>query len=102
MSEPVARRKVTVTNPQGLHLRPAYVFVELASKYDASVQLIKNGECVDGKSILSIATLAIEQGTEVEIEAVGHDAEAAAAALVELIEQDFPGGKAAEAAKQNT
>lgn len=102
MSETTARRKVTVTNPQGLHLRPAYVFVEMASKYDATVEIIKNGERVDGKSILSIATLAIEQGTEVEIETVGHDAEAAAAALVELVEQDFPGGTTDEAAEQNT
>lgn len=102
MSETVARRKVTVTNPQGLHLRPAYVFVELASKFDASVQLIKNGERVDGKSILSIATLAIEQGTEVEIETAGHDAEAAVAALVKLVEQNFPGGTAADAAEQNS
>ena len=44
---------------------------------------------VDGKSLLSILTLGVQQGSEITIEAVGHDAEAALEALVRLIERGF-------------
>ncbi len=101
MSETIARQKVVVTNPQGLHLRPAYKFVELAGKFDATIEIIKDAERVDGKSILDIATLAIENGTEVEIEATGQDAEDAISALVELVEKDFRDSAASEATEEN-
>jgi len=78
-----------VCNPQGLHARPADLFVTVASRFDASVEVVKNGERVDGKSILDILTLAATNGTQLSIEATGHDAEAAAEALVQLIEQGF-------------
>lgn len=91
MGETIASRNVTVVNPQGLHARPVHLFVQLANKFEAKIDVVKGGERVDGKSILSILTLAAEQGTELTIEAAGHDAEAALAALVELVQSGFAG-----------
>jgi phosphocarrier protein len=89
MADGPAYRTVVVTNPQGLHARPADLFVKLASRYESTIEVIKDGERVDGKSILAILTLAAVQGTNLRIEANGPDAEAALQALTELIVRDF-------------
>ena len=57
MSETTAEGTVIVINPEGLHARPAEMFVRLANHFEAKVEVIKDGECVDGKSILGILTL---------------------------------------------
>lgn len=82
-------KKVTVQNAQGLHARPADLFVKIANRYSSSIEVTKGNETVDGKSILNILTLAAEQGTELEIHAIGDDAHEALAALTELFEQGF-------------
>jgi phosphocarrier protein len=89
MAEGSTYRTVVVTNPQGLHARPADLFVKLASRYQATIEVIKDGERVDGKSILAILTLAAVQGTQLRLEATGPDAEAALQALTELIVRNF-------------
>ncbi len=73
-----------MSNPQGLHARPAELFVKTASQYQAKIEVIKDGQRVDGKSILSILTLAAVQGTELSLEATGPDAQQALTALSEL------------------
>lgn len=86
---------VTILNPQGLHARPAEMFVTLASKFQARVDVTKDAETVDGKSILGILTLLAEQGTELTLQATGPDAAEAIAALRELVMSGFgnePGG----------
>lgn len=89
MSTPSSRKTVTIINPQGLHARPADLFARKANEFDATIQVIKGNECVDGKSILSILTLAAAQGSQLEIITSGRDAEAALAALCELVAQGF-------------
>ena len=89
MNEAFAERRVTLVNPQGLHMRPADMFVRVANRFAAQIQVAKDDESVDGKSILQILTLAASQGTELVIEATGPDAQAAAAALVALVESGF-------------
>ena len=89
MDQPSVKRTVTVVNPQGLHARPADLFVKTANRFDATVEVTKGSETVDGKSILSILTLAAEYGTDLEIQAIGADAEEALDALVALVEQGF-------------
>jgi phosphotransferase system HPr (HPr) family protein len=89
MNEASVEKRVTLVNPQGLHMRPADMFVRVASRFSAKVQVAKNNQFVDGKSILSILTLAAEQGHELVIEAHGPDANDAADALVELVESGF-------------
>ena len=89
MTHGTMTRTVVVTNPQGLHARPADLFVKLASKYQAKVEVIKEGERVDGKSILAILTLAAVEGTPLTLEATGPDAQAALDALAELVVRNF-------------
>ncbi len=89
MPEHHVRRTVTIVNPQGLHARPADLFVRLANQFVASVRVKKDNETVDGKSILNILTLAAVEGSELEITATGQDADAALAALCQLVEQGF-------------
>ena len=80
---------MTVVNPQGLHARPVNLFVQLANQFESKIEVIKDEERVDGKSILSILTLAAAQGTELSIEATGQDAEAALEALADLVAKGF-------------
>lgn len=93
MADLIERRTVIVRNPQGLHARPAYMFAEMAARFTAKIEIIKGNERVDGKSILSIMTLAAEQGTALDLEAVGQDAEDAIEALADLVDRGFPGGE---------
>jgi phosphotransferase system HPr (HPr) family protein len=77
----VERKNVVVRNRQGLHARPAALFVQVANKFDSRVTVMYNNEKVNGKSIMGILMLGAEQGTEIIIEADGKDAQEA---LVEL------------------
>jgi phosphocarrier protein len=74
-------KKIKVTNPLGLHARPASIFVKIANKYEADIQVTKDDQTVNGKSIMGLLTLAAEQGSAIEIVADGRDAEAALAEL---------------------
>jgi len=65
---------VEIGNPHGLHVRPASIFVQIASKYDSSVQLEKDGEAVDGKSIIAILSLGVNRGAKVNLMVDGVDA----------------------------
>jgi phosphocarrier protein HPr len=89
MSELKLVRTVVVGNPQGLHARPADLFVKVATRFPCQIEVIKGSQRVNGKSILDIMTLGAEQGTQLSLEAVGHDAEAALDALAELFARNF-------------
>ena len=92
---------VVVHNKVGLHARPAAMFVQLANKFKSEILIAKIGaggadKEVNAKSILSILTMAVCQGTKVRIRANGGDEEDAVSALREMIETNFgqPGGEA--------
>ena len=89
MADGCLTKSVVVTNPQGLHARPADLFVKLASQYQAKIEVIKDGERVDGKSILGILTLAAVQGSRITLKISGKDEKQALNALVALIEAKF-------------
>lgn len=80
-------RKVVIANRQGLHARPADMFVKAAQQFQSQIEIERNGLRVSGKSILDLMTLAAEQGTELLIVVIGPDAEEAADALVEVVER---------------
>jgi phosphocarrier protein HPr len=94
MSEQVLSRTVVITNPTGLHLRPASLFARCAAGFQATIEIVKDAERVDGKSVLSITSLGVQPGSSITIVATGQDAQAAVEALVLLIQQDF--GREAE------
>ncbi len=84
-----AEKTVTISNPQGLHARPAEMFARLAIQFDSTIEVIRDSNRVDAKSILHILTLGAAQGTELTLLAQVDDAEAALEALVRLVESDF-------------
>ena len=85
MSGPV-RRVVTVANPQGLHMRPAAAFAELASRYVANITISRNQQTVDAKNWMDLLLLAAEGGHEVTIEATGRDSNEAVEALANFLQ----------------
>ncbi len=82
-------KTVTIRNKLGLHARAAVKFVNVANRFGSSVKIVKDGDEIDGKSILGILTLAATQGTSIRLIVSGKDEEAAMAALVELIGNRF-------------
>jgi phosphocarrier protein HPr len=75
-SMPKIERDIVIVNPQGLHARPAALFVQIASKYDAALTVSKSGANVNGKSIMGILMLGAQQGSTIRLCAEGEDAQA--------------------------
>lgn len=101
MAENSSTRVVTVDNSQGLHARPARLLVNLAAQYNCEIEVIRDGEAVDGKSILGILTLGAEHGVQLTLRATGPDADAALDALEELFATGF-GDRDDEAQEQQS
>ena len=76
----------TVSDPVGFHLRAAGRIVKLTKTFESEVTIRYNGRVANAKSIMGLASLAAEFGTEVVIEATGGDEESAIQQLVQLIE----------------
>jgi phosphotransferase system HPr (HPr) family protein len=87
MNGEILRQKVRISNLQGLHIRPATAFVELARQFQSSVFVTKEGQRVDAKlSPLELLLLGALQGTELSLEASGPDAQAALTALAAFLD----------------
>lgn len=87
MGHTIIKKKLKIKNKQGLHARPAALFVQLANKFDSSITVSKEGEEVNGKSIMGILMLAAEKDSEITITAEGEDAKEAVEALEELVSE---------------
>ncbi len=86
----MAERIVVVTNPLGIHARPAALIVQCAADYTSEISLSKGDVAgVNGKSIMGVMMLAAENGSEVKIVAEGMDAEVAVRAIGDLLESNF-------------
>jgi len=81
--------EVQISNELGLHLRAASAFAKLAESFGCEVTLAKGESCVNGKSVIALATLAASQGVVMKISAEGDDANEALSALVALVEGKF-------------
>lgn len=84
----IVRKKVEVKNKQGLHARPAALFVQVANKFDARITVKRDKEEVNGKSIMGILMLGAEKGCTITIEANGADAQAALTELEKIVTQE--------------
>ena len=82
---PLIKKELIVKNKQGLHARPAAVFVQVANKFDSRITVRRDAEEVNGKSIMGILMLGAEKGSVIMIEADGRDAEIALAELEKII-----------------
>jgi phosphocarrier protein len=80
-------RGFTVRSELGLHARPAGEFVVMASRFASEISVGNGREWVDGRSVLSLLSLAASRGVELRIRATGVDAEEAITALGALIER---------------
>ena len=86
--EEIVSCRVRIKNPQGLHMRPAQLFVQLAGQFECRIEVINDARRADGKSLIELCTLCVEEGTELEIEASGPDAATALEALAELVQKE--------------
>lgn len=82
---PVLQRTVTVVHRQGLHARPAALFVQLAKQFSSRITVKKGRKIVDGKSIMGLLTLAAGPGSRIAIVVDGHDAHDALERLIHLV-----------------
>ena len=91
------KKRIKIQNPQGMHARPASVFVKIANRYECEVTVKKDGESVNGKSIMGLMTLAANKGSILEIETNGPDAKEAMEELEKFLandtEEDMKKGK---------
>jgi phosphocarrier protein len=84
-----ASREIMVINKLGVHARPAALFVKTANKFASDITVEKDGEQVNGKSIMGLMMLAAGQGSKLVIIAEGSDAEAAVRELESLFQRKF-------------
>jgi phosphocarrier protein HPr len=82
-------RTVEICNERGLHARASAKFVKLASAFDAEIKVSRDGQSVDARSIMGLLMLAAGPGSSIEISAEGPEADAAVAALAELVDGRF-------------
>lgn len=81
--------KVTVENQDGLHARPARVFVKEVQKYQSTITLISPNGVADAKSILSILALGISKGTQLTIQAEGKDEKDVITAIENIVNKNL-------------
>lgn len=85
----VLRRTVTIVNMRGLHARAAAKFVTTAERFAASVEVERDGQSVNARSIMGLMMLGAGRGSAVELVAEGWDAREALEALAGLVESGF-------------
>jgi phosphocarrier protein HPr len=82
-------KKLEITNKLGLHARAAALLVQTVNKFSSQVTFSKDGQCADGRSIMGVLTLAATQGSKIQVEASGDDAERAVRAIEKLFDSRF-------------
>jgi len=83
------QEKAVVKNAEGLHARPASVFVSKAKEFESAITIETSEKKVNAKSIVFVLSLGAGQGTEINIQAEGPDEEKAVKALVDLLNQEM-------------
>jgi phosphocarrier protein len=103
LAEAVYEIEVEIKNADGLHMRPAMQFVDVAGEFDCDIKVSNADTEVDAKSIMQMTMLAATCGTKLHIRAEGSDAKEAIDALRDLVEvkmfDETPGGAASRAKK---
>ena len=78
-------KKLVIKNKQGLHARPAALFVQIANRYESDVVVRKGKDEINGKSIMGLMTLAAEKGSLIHLKVNGPDAKEAIRELEKII-----------------
>ena len=82
-------KKLEIKNKLGLHARAAAMLVQTVNRYSAKVKISKDGQVVDGRSIMGLLTLGAAKESKIQVETKGKEAEEAARAIERLIEKKF-------------
>ena len=82
-------KEFVVLNKLGIHARPAALFVKTANRFSCDIFVEKEGEKVNGKSIMGLMMLAAGPGSKLKVHASGHDASQALIELEKLMERKF-------------
>jgi len=82
-------REITILNKSGIHARPAAMFVKIANRFGSDIFVEKDGEKINGKSIMGLMMLAAGPGSKVTLLAKGTDAPQAIAELEQLVQRKF-------------
>ena len=81
----IVEKVITIRNKQGLHARPAALFVQIANKFNSEITITKGRQKINGKSIMGIMMLAAAMGSKVTVIANGDDADRAMVELEKLL-----------------
>jgi hypothetical protein len=87
--EKMVKQKVKISNPSGLHLRPAGSLCKEALRYDSKINILFENAKSNAKSVLSVLGACVKCGDEIEIECSGKDEDDALVAIISLIESGF-------------
>jgi phosphocarrier protein len=87
------KTKITIINKLGLHARAASKFVTTATAFGCDIKAGKDGQMIDGKSIMSVMMLAASKGTDLDLEFNGNDEQLAMEAITALINNHFDEGE---------
>src|SRR5947199_8003056 len=82
-------RELEIVNKLGIHARPAAMFVKTANRFNCEIFVEKDGEKVNGKSIMGLMMLAAGPGSKLTVHAEGHDASQALAEIETLMKRKF-------------
>jgi phosphocarrier protein HPr len=82
-------KDLVVTNKLGVHARPAAMFVKVANRFQSDIFVEKDGETVNGKSIMGLMMLAAGPGSKLHVRASGPDASQAVSELEQLLKRKF-------------
>jgi phosphocarrier protein HPr len=85
----VLTKELTIANKSGIHARPAAMFVKIANRFGSDIFVEKDGEKINGKSIMGLMMLAAGPGSKVKLHVKGIDAAAALAELEGLVQRKF-------------
>ena len=82
-------RDLVVSNKLGIHARPAAMFVKVANRFQSEIYVEKDGETVNGKSIMGLMMLAAGPGSKIRVRASGNDAPQAVTEIEALLKRKF-------------
>jgi phosphocarrier protein HPr len=85
----VLSREIAIVNRRGLHARASARLVRLIERFDCVAKVAKDGQEVDGSSIMGLLMLAAGPGSTIRVSVSGNEAETAMAAIAELVESGF-------------
>lgn len=86
---PLMTKELLVSNKLGIHARPAAMFVKVANRFSCDILVEKDGEKVNGKSIMGLMMLAAGPGSKLKVYADGHDALQALTEIETLLKRKF-------------